>query len=58
MVKKGERRANPFKERKKFNSTNYIDSAAPSSLPSLDPEGEEEEGDEGKLDEKRMEAEG
>jgi hypothetical protein len=51
VVKKGERRANPFKERKKSNPTNCIDSAAPSSLPSLDPgEGEEE-----KLDKKQME---
>ena len=54
MVKKGERRENPFKERKKFNSSNYIDSAAPSSLLSLDLEEEEEEG-EGKADEKQLE---
>ena len=51
MVKKGERRANPFKERKQFNSTGYIDNAAPSSLQSLDPEEE----DEGKLDGEQIE---
>ena len=49
MVKKGERRANPFKERKQFNSTNYVDATAPSSLPFFDAEEEE------KFDEKQME---
>jgi len=53
VIKRGERRANPFKERKQFNSTDYVESAAPSSLPLLDPEEEEEE--EGILDNKQME---
>jgi len=44
VVKKGERRANPFKERKQFNSTGYIDGAATSS-PHL-PNEEEERFDE------------
>ena len=54
MVKKGERRTNPFKERKIFNSTGYTDSGALSRLPLPDPEeGEEEE--EGDLGERQME---
>ena len=51
MVKRGERRANPFKERKQFNSTDFIDDAASSSLPLLDTDSWEEE----KLDEKQTE---
>jgi len=44
VVKRGERRANPFKERKQFNSTDYVGAAAPASLPLLDADsGEEEE---------------
>jgi tRNA pseudouridine38-40 synthase len=44
VVKKGERRANPFKERKKFNSTEFVDGAVSSSLPVFDMgSGEEEE---------------
>ena len=51
VVKKRERRANPFKERKKFNSTDFISDVS-SSLPLLDVDsGEEEE----KLGEKRTE---
>ena len=52
VVKKGERRANPFKERKKFNTTDFISDVVSSSLPLLDVDsGEEEE----KLGEKRTE---
>ena len=36
VVRKGERRENPFRERKEFNSTDLIDGAPPSSLPLLD----------------------
>ena len=54
MVRKGERRTNPFKERKKFNSTNYTDSAGLESFPPLDPE-EEGEGEEEKPDKKQPE---
>jgi len=52
VAKKGERRANPFKERKQFNSTDFIDDVAASSMPLLDTDswGEEE-----KLDEKQTE---
>jgi len=52
VVKKGERRENPFRERKQFNSTNFVDSAAPSSLPLLDADLWEEED---KLDKKQAE---
>jgi len=55
VIRKGERRTNPFKERKKFNSTNYIDSAGSESFPPLDPEEEEREGEEGKSDKKQTE---
>jgi len=43
VVKRGERRANPFKEKKQFNSTDYTGSVPSSSLPSLDVEEDEEE---------------
>jgi len=36
VVRKGERRENPFKERKEFSSIDFIGGAAPSSLPLLD----------------------
>jgi len=52
VVRKGERRTNPFRERKQFNSTDYIDGAVP-SLPLLDAEEEEEE--EEKFDKKQRE---
>ena len=49
MVKRGERRANPFKERKQFNSTDFIDNVATPSMPLLDTDSwEEEEKFEGK----------
>jgi len=43
VVKKGERRENPFKERKKFNSTDFIGGATSLSSPLLDVDSEEEE---------------
>ena len=52
VIKKGERRANPFKERKQFNSTDFIDGAAPSSLSLLDADSWEEEE---KFDKKQVE---
>jgi len=52
VVKKGERRANPFKERKQFNSTDFIDDVATSSMPLLDTDSWEEEE---KSDEKQTE---
>jgi len=51
VVKKGERRANPFKERKQFNSTDFVGDAATLSLPLLDADSLEEE----KLDEQQTE---
>jgi tRNA pseudouridine38-40 synthase len=53
VVKKGERRANPFKERKQFNSTDFIGGAVPSSLPLLDADSGEEE--EERFNKKQME---
>ena len=52
VVRKGERRTNPFKEMKKFNSTNYTDSAGLEPFPPPDPD---EEGEGGKTDKKRPE---
>jgi len=44
VVKKGERRANPFKEKKQFNSTDFVGGTASSSAPLLEVDsGEEEE---------------
>ena len=54
VVKKGERRANPFKERKQFNSTDFIGGAVPSSLSPLDADSWEEE-DNDKKQEEEME---
>ena len=52
VVKKGERRANPFKERKQFNSTDFVGGSVSSSMPMLEMDlGEEEE----ELDEKQTE---
>jgi len=43
VIKKGERRANPFKERKQFDSTDFVGGAT-SSQPLLDVDpGEEDE---------------
>ena len=55
MVKKGERRANPFKERKQFNSTDFIDGTMSSSLSLLDADSWEEEESFGKKKVEEME---
>jgi len=56
VVKKGEHRANPFKERKQFDSTDFVGGAASLSLPLLDVDsGEEEQEDPGEKQTKEME---
>lgn len=51
VIKKGERRANPFKERKQFDSTDFVGGATPSSLPLLDVD----PGEEGEMGEEQTE---
>lgn len=46
VIKKGERRANPFKERKQFDSTDFVGGATSSSLPLLDVDPGEEQTEE------------
>lgn len=55
VVKKGERRPNPFKERKQFDSTDFVDGAVPLPLPlpliGMDLGGEGEESGEEQMEE-------
>lgn len=55
MVKKGERRANPFKERKQFNSTDFVGGAASPSVPLLEVDSGEEEEELGEKQTEEME---